>query len=109
MALNISWKQHKTNADLYQNLPLVSTKIRQRRMRLAGHCIRHREEVAQQLVLWNPTDGKRSRGRPATTFIDTLLEDSGLNNIQELRMVMEDRDSWAEHVENAGRPDGRPR
>ena len=109
MALNVSWKEHRTNQELYQNLPPVSVKIRKRRLRLAGHCMRHEEEIAGKLVLWNPTDGKRSRGRPAITFIDNLLEDTGLHDIRELRMVMMDRQRWSTYVTNAGRPEGRPR
>ena len=40
-ATNVSWKDHITNKDLYGNLPKLSTKIRERRMKLAGHCSRH--------------------------------------------------------------------
>ena len=29
-----------------RDLPLVSSKVRQRRLRLSGHCIRHQEEIA---------------------------------------------------------------
>ena len=109
MAKNVSWMEHRTNEELYRNLPKVSTKIRQRRMKLAGHCVRHDDEVASKLVLWEPTEGSRSRGRRKITFIDTLLEDASANNTQELRTMMEQREDWWLHVENAGRPDGRPR
>ena len=61
MALNVSWKQHITNIQLYGELPPVSTKVQQRRMRLAGHCVRHGDEVANKLVLWQPTDGHANR------------------------------------------------
>ena len=63
MALNVSWKQHIPNIQLYGELPPVSTKEQQRRMRLAGHCVRHDDEVANKLVLWQPTDGHANRGR----------------------------------------------
>ena len=109
MAKNVSWMEHRRNEDLYQNLPKVSEKIRQRRMRLAGHCIRHKEEIANKLVLWEPDEGRRSRGRRRTTFIDTLLDDACVNDKFELRTLMEEREEWWRHVENAGRPDGRPR
>ena len=46
MALNASWKQHMTNEQLYGHLPPVSSKIAARHLRLAGHCIRHPEEIA---------------------------------------------------------------
>ena len=42
MALNVSWKQHLTNEQLYRDLPLVSSKVRQRRLQLSGHCIKKR-------------------------------------------------------------------
>ena len=54
MALNISWKQHVTNEELYGDLLKSNCKIRERRLRLAGHCVRHREEIASKLVLWQP-------------------------------------------------------
>ena len=94
MVQNISWKQHITNNDLYGKLPKLSTKIRQRRLRLASHCIRHPEEIASELVLWEPTRGKASRGRRAVTFTDTLLKDTELQTTRELKTVMKDRDHW---------------
>ena len=71
-ALNVSWRQHMTNEELYKNLQNVSKKIAERRLRLAGHCLRHPEEIASHLVLWQTTFGNTSRGRKATTFINTL-------------------------------------
>ena len=41
-ALNVSWEDHISNVDLYGNLPRLSDTIRQRRMRLAGHCETYR-------------------------------------------------------------------
>ena len=109
MALNVSWKSHTSNESLYGNLPKVSQKVRERRMRLAGHCARHPEEPASQLVLWQPTEGKRSRGKPATTYIDNLLADSGLDDIEHLDTAMRHREYWRRLVnEEMGRPRGRP-
>ena len=51
MVLNISWKQHVTNEELYGDMPKLSCKVRERRLGLAGHCVRHREEIASKLVL----------------------------------------------------------
>ncbi|CAI9735072.1 Hypothetical predicted protein [Octopus vulgaris] len=47
MALNTSWKSHTANADLYQGQQKVTLKIQHRR-RLAGHCIRHTDEIANR-------------------------------------------------------------
>ena len=44
IALNVSWREHITTEDLYGYLPKVYSRIRERRTRLAGHCVRHNEE-----------------------------------------------------------------
>ena len=69
MALDIPWQSHTTNVHLYGDLPKVSEKVRQQRMRISGHCIRHKEEIASQLVLWQPTGNRKKRGRRALTYI----------------------------------------
>ena len=109
MALNVSWKQHITNIQLYGELPPVSTKVQQRRIRLAGHCVKHEDEVANKLVLWQPTDGHANRGRQKMTYVDNLLQDTGLGNIREMQTVMVDRGCWKGCVFNAGRLERRPR
>ena len=43
---NISWQQHITNKELYGDLPKVSEKVAARRLKLAGHCLRHPELLA---------------------------------------------------------------
>ena len=109
MAVNVSWMNHLTNEEIYRELPKVSIKVQQRRMRLAGHCIRHKEEVSSKLILWHPTEGKTNGGRRNKTFVDNLLQDTGMVNTQELRTIMSDREEWKKRVKAAGRPDGRPR
>ena len=110
MALNITWQSHTTNEVLYGNLPKVTAKIRKRRMELAGHLIRHEEEVANKLVLWQPTSGRPSRGRKKRTYIQNLFEDTGTEDVSELINLMKDRNTWKDRVkESLGRPGGRPR
>ena len=70
MALNVDWKQRKTNKEVYGNLPRATMKIQERRMRLAGHIHRHPELVANRFLLWEPIHGVRSRGRPAITYVE---------------------------------------
>ena len=101
-ALNISWQLHTTNKVLYGNLPKITTTIRETRLRFCGHCWRSREEIVPQLLLWEPTHGKRSQGRPKKTFIDQLIEDTGLTK-EELQRAMEDRIVWRQVV-NGVRP-----
>ena len=77
-ALNISWREHITNEQLYGSLPRISTKIRARRLKLAGHCVRHPEEVASNLVLWIPDRSSRKRGCSTGTILITLKRDACL-------------------------------
>ena len=71
-ALNVSWRDHVANEDPYVHLPNVSSKIRERRMRVAGHFVRDKEEEASKVVLWQPQHGQTKRGRPKTTYIHTF-------------------------------------
>ena len=94
MALNVNWKDMISNSELYGNLPLVSLKVTVRRMEIAGHCVRHQKEKASKLPLWQPAHGKRSDGRRKLSYIDTLLNDTGLDNIGGFRAAMIHRDTW---------------
>ena len=94
MILNISWKQKLTNDQLYQELPRVANKIADRRMKLAGHCIRHPELSASSLVLWQPTKGAANRGKPALTYIDNLYRDLDVEKVDEIRSAMNNRGQW---------------
>ena len=101
IVLNVSWEDHAKNVDLYGTLPRVTDKIRARRMGLAGHCVRHPELVASNLILWEPKHGTRSRGRPATTYIDTLRRDIGLSNTGEIRALMKNSDLWRASIRDS--------
>ena len=98
-ALNISWRDHITNKELYGSLPKVSLKMNERRLKLSGHCVRHDEEVSSKLVLWQPSTGKRKRGRRKLTYIDTLLDDTGLETALELRSAMLNRSDWRKRIQ----------
>ena len=65
-----------------------------RRLGIAGHCYRHRELPASQLVLWEPTHGRRKPGRPPTTFLNILQDDIGATTSAELPACMKDRKDW---------------
>ena len=57
------------------------------------------ERLTKKLVLWKPTHGKRSSGRPSKSWLDCVKEDyyavSGYNsNVQEMTIATEDRKEW---------------
>ena len=85
MALNVNWQDMIPNSELYGDLPFVSSKVAVRRMKIAGRCVRHQEEEkASKLTLRQPAHGKRSVGRRKLSYIDTLLNDTGLDNVGEM-------------------------
>ena len=94
MALNVNWKLHTNNSTVYGKLPRVTSKIQERRMKLAGHVQRHDDLIANLLLLWEPVHGFRSRGRPALTFVDSIRRDTELDNTDEIRRIMNDRKLW---------------
>ena len=96
--LNVSWKQHLTNQQLYRTVPPVSSTIRQRRLKFAGHSVRQKDQNVSELVLWEPTHGTKSKGGQSKTFVDTLKEDTGCTSAEEIKSCMEDRDVWREIV-----------
>ena len=63
--LNISWRDKISNKILYIGLPKISEVIRDRRMTIAGHCVRHNDEACHDLIFWQPRNGNKKQ-RPAT-------------------------------------------
>ena len=60
MDFNVSWSEHLTNSELYSNLPKVYLKIRSRRLKLPGTCVRHPEEIAFAIRLYFMANIKRT-------------------------------------------------
>ena len=86
---NASWRHHMTNQELYGSFPQITTIVRQWRLRLAGHGMRHDE-----VLFWKP-DGPRRRGRPKTTLqniVEKYTNLSGTNLIE----AMKNRNLWKE-------------
>ena len=94
---NVSWKQHMRNEVLHGEIPKITTAIAAQRKRLSGHCWQSNDEVVYQLLLWEPTHGKRTCGRPRQTFIDQLVDDSELQK-EDLANAMNDREYWKSKV-----------
>ena len=97
-ALNIHWSSHIPDQQLYGDLSAVSNKIASCRLQLTGHCYRHPELSTQKFVLWEPTHGHHGRGRPITTYIDTLKRDTGAFEASEIAVLMADKRLWKDLV-----------
>ena len=74
MATNISCKDKVIKTQLYMGMPKISEVIKQRRLRLAGHCIRHTDELAHNLILWNLIEWY-SKQRETTQDIHRYLKE----------------------------------
>jgi hypothetical protein len=108
-ALNISWKDHVKNIDLYKTLPRISTRLQQRRMVFAGHCWRSAQSAYQpihDLLFWSVPDGVARRGA-YFTCIKLLIEDFGGERIKkkdqtaavlQIKSAMENRTEWKKIV-----------
>ena len=90
---------------MYGKLHLLSSKIKSRRMRMAGHYIRHPELSTHPLILWEPTQGKANRGRRRLNYVDLLKKDTGLLYKEEIRTSMLDIAIWRELTHTDARVD----
>ena len=86
LALRFTWKEHMNNKELYAKQPKVTDTVRQKRLKLTGHCYRHPEEAAHNLVLWIPN-------RTARTFVQQQWDDTGLKE-HEMASLIFSRHQW---------------
>ena len=94
--LNRYLKDHPNNKDIYGNIPEI---CKLQRLRFSGHCLISKLELASDVIIWQPTHGKRKRGQPRRTYVDQLVDDT-LCDVNEIKKVMEDRDGWRKMVKN---------
>ena len=62
--------------------------------------MRHPEEIASALILRQPSQGRRNRGKKRTPYVDNLIKDTNMERVEELRPPMLDRDTWIKVVKN---------
>ena len=81
LLLLISMQMLTINANTGCLLLLIFLK---RRLRLAGHAIRHPELTLSKVILWKLVHGQRGRRRPRATFVDNQLIYTGVETTGEL-------------------------
>ena len=77
--------------------PPIPKAIQVRRTRHEGHCLRSRDELISNVVLWTPSKGRAKAGRPARNNIQELCVDKGCSS-EDLPEVIDDKDGWRERV-----------
>ena len=60
--------------------------------------MRHSEEIATALILWQPSQGRRNRGRKQTIYVDNPMKDTNIDRVKELQSLMLDSDTWRKVV-----------
>src|SRR6188508_3725614 len=83
--LRIPWTAKVTNVEVWERLQensefLNSLKIR--KLRYIGHIMRQKSPSMENMVITGLVPGKRSRGKPATAWIDNISEWTGLRGVQ---------------------------
>ena len=73
--LKNSWKQHPTKQQLYSHQPPITETIKVRPTRHVGHCLRRRDELISDILLWTPSHGRAKAGQSARTCIQQLCVD----------------------------------
>ena len=101
-ALDIKWDTYTSNDKLYGKLPRVSSRLLEKQLIFAGHCVRSDQPVSD-LVFWDHTKmarckcapGAGSRGNNAKLLLKKAGKVDGLVvSDQELTKLMKDRDEW---------------
>ena len=72
--LNKSWRQHPIKQKLYGHLPPLSKTIQIRQTRHVRHCLRSKDELINDVLLWTPSN---SVERPSRTYLQQLCTDTG--------------------------------
>jgi len=84
--LGFSWRNRKTNQELYGELHRITSVLLTRTLRFIGHAWRRKEELAHNCYC-----GSHNKGRE--NEVDQLRKDTGLPT-DELKTCMNDREEW---------------
>ena len=110
--LGISWKDHITNEELMKRAGMEDLRdiVSTRRRRFAGHVMRlSKKRPAKIAMRWTPTEGRRKRGRPKTTWRKTFQEDLEEMGIDwnSAQSAATDRSRWRSLVARCSSRSGR--
>ena len=114
--LRIPYTEQKTNEEVKNRIELEVGKIvnlleviRKRKLQWFGHMVRQSGDSLGKTILEGMVDGKRSRGRPEKSWMNNIIEWTGMT-VMELTTTARDREAWKSVVERSTvvppRPDG---
>jgi hypothetical protein len=94
--LRIPWTAKVTNVEVWERLQENSeflNSLKVRKLRYFGHIMRQESPSIENIVITGLVPGKRSRGKPATAWIDNISEWTGLRGVQ-LVQATRNRVQW---------------
>ena len=92
--LRVSYADHITNEEVLDRLSITRqliNQIRKRQIEFFGHVIRNKE--LENIIVTGKLDGKRSRGRPRMTYLNSLSRWFGVEE-RELIRLAQSREEW---------------
>ena len=97
--MKISWKDKVTNEEVRRkaNIPPVTQIIRKQRLSWFGHVIRmDRDRLAKNIINWEPPYSEAKRGRPQTSWKDTIKRDLRELNLEydEAITIAKNKKEW---------------
>ena len=103
--LNINWKDHIKNIDLFEKLKIepISIQLQRRRLIFIGHCWRSIDRKDQapnpvtDLIFWK-ANGTGKRGKPRSNYRKIFIQESECTE-DDLISIMRDRTLWGIQIE----------
>ena len=86
-------EQHPTKLQRYSHLPPIMKTIKIRWTRHARHCLRSRDKLIRDVLLWTPSYVQAKAGRPARTYMQQICAGMGCSP-EDLLKAMHDREVW---------------
>ena len=95
--LKISYKDRVTNNEVLQRVKEYlhfMTDMKKRKLTFVGHLMRGSSGEAHLYILEGKVNGTKGRGRPRLTWMDDVIEWTGLKTYENVKRTAEDRDKW---------------
>ena len=105
--LRVSWMDKRTNDWVLETIGtelMLRKNIDSRKLRYFGHVSR-KDGSVEKLIMQGKVEGKRRRGRPATSWTDDIKRSSGVSMTAATRLA-EDRPRWRALVMATAVPPG---
>ena len=114
--LRIPYTEHKSNEEVKNRIELEVGKVvnllevvRKRKLQWFGHVVRQGADSLAKTILEGMVDGKRNRGRPEKSWMNNIIEWTGMKVVDLIKSAR-DRKAWKTIVGRSAivppRPDG---